>query len=134
MRAVRLRYREGAIIIRLAVGFIAFLWAASICAQTTATITGSVSDPSGGLLSAARLRVKSTETGAERVTTTVGNGRFTFSNMPPGTYEIRAEAQGFRPTVRKGVRVGVGDSAEVNFLLKSAPSIRRLRWKPMPFR
>jgi hypothetical protein len=98
--------------------FLALLWAAAAGAQTTATITGFVSDPSGGLLTGARIRARSVETGASRFTSTLGNGRFTFPNMPPGTYEIRAEAQGFRPIIRQGVRVGVGDSAEVDFSLE----------------
>ena len=95
-----------------------FLVCLAVFAQTTATITGAVSDPSGALLTGASITARSVDTGAMRTTTTLANGRYTFPNMPAGGYEIRAEAKGFRATVRKGVRVGVGDSAEVDFALE----------------
>src|SRR6476619_7990101 len=104
--------------IRLAILFLAFIPTACLYAQTTATISGSVSDSSGALLKGARLRAKAIDTGATRFSSTAANGRYTFSNLPSGAYEIRAEAPGFRPTVRQGIRVAVGDAAQVDFLLE----------------
>jgi len=80
--------------IRLAILFLAFIPTACLQAQTTATISGSVSDSSGALLKGARLRAKAIDTGATRFSSTAANGRYTFSNLPSGAYEIRAEAPG----------------------------------------
>ncbi len=86
--------------------------------QTTATITGAVSDPSGALLNGALVTARDVDTGAVRSTATMANGRYSFPGMRVGGYEIRAEAKGFRTTVRKGVTVAVGDTAEVDFTLE----------------
>ncbi len=43
-------------------------------------------------------------------------GNFRFLSLPPGTYAIKAELQGFKTVVRKGIRVVVG--ADVNIVLK----------------
>ena len=103
--------------IRVAILIFAVIRVACVDAQTTATVSGSVADASGGLVSGATLTAKSMDTGAVRTTSTLGTGRFTFSNVPAGTYEIRAAAPGFRPTVRQGVRVAVGDFAQLDFRL-----------------
>ncbi len=97
---------------------ISFLSLCCAFGQTTATITGVVSDPSGAPLIGSRITAKSADTGALRATSTLANGRYAFPNLPVGGYDIRAEYKGFRATLHKGVHVAVGDSAEVDFTLE----------------
>lgn len=87
-------------------------------AQTTSTITGIVTDQKGAVLSGVQLTAKHIETGLTRTFTSDSEGRFTFIGMPVGLYEIRVEAQNFKPLIRKGVNVTIGEEAKVNFQLE----------------
>lgn len=94
------------------------VFAAPLLSQTTATVTGTVLDPSGSLLTNARITVRSAETGASRATQSQSTGRYAFPDLPVGTYDVRAAAKGFQTSVRKGVRVNVGEAAQVDFQLQ----------------
>src|SRR5262249_40555759 len=45
------------------------------------------------------------------------SGRYTVLSLPIGEYEVRAEANGFRPTVRTGITIVIGRTALVDFSL-----------------
>ncbi len=53
---------------------------------------------------------------APMTTVTSAEGNFRFLSLPPGTYTIKAELQGFKTVVRKGIRVVVG--SDVSIVLK----------------
>jgi hypothetical protein len=70
----------------------------SLCAlaQTeTGTIIGTVTDPSGAVVSGATVAVTNTATGAKRTTTTRGAGVYTISSLPPASYQVVISAPGF---------------------------------------
>src|SRR5947209_10128065 len=65
-------------------------------AQTaTATIVGTVLDPQGAVVSNATVVAKNVDTGIERTTRSTSEGFYRFDNLPPGVYDVSAEAQGF---------------------------------------
>ncbi len=70
------------------------------------------------MISGAAVTARNTETGAVRSTTTNHEGQYFLPVMPVGAYELRAEFKGFRPTIRKGLRLAVGDTAVVNLTLE----------------
>src|SRR5262249_42791469 len=78
---------------------------AVVCwAQTTqGGIVGTVRDEKGADIAAAKIVVTSAATGLTREFTTAGNGSFRVLALPNGTYEVRAEAQGFATVVEKGI-------------------------------
>ncbi len=65
-------------------------------AQITGDLRGVVVDASGGAVAQAMVSLKSLETGESRQTKVDSDGRFNFSLLRIGTYEVRAEAAGFR--------------------------------------
>jgi len=65
--------------------------------QTTGTLLGSVTDPSGGVIVGAKVILTHQGTGDQRNATTDTGGSFTFPSLLPGAYKVRIEAQGFRP-------------------------------------
>ena len=101
---------------------IAVIWfllaAAGLRAQTVASISGGVTDSSGAGVAGATVTVKSVEPVRQRVVTVDDTGRYDVESLGIGQYEIRAEATGFRPEVRTGITLVVGQHAEVNLSLR----------------
>ncbi|HEX6322119.1 MAG TPA: TonB-dependent receptor [Vicinamibacterales bacterium] len=86
-------------------------------AQTTATLVGYAEDATGGRLPGVSILVTSAATGAVRQTVTDGEGRFALAGLPAGDYVVRAEIAGFRPLVRSGVSLTVGENASLALTL-----------------
>src|SRR4051812_27624057 len=65
-------------------------------AQTeTGRISGTAMDQLGGVLPGATITITNKGTGAARNTTTDVSGRYVFTNLQPGTYQVAAELSGF---------------------------------------
>ena len=86
----------------------------------TAGVSGSVTDSNGAAIPQARVVVKNRATGQTREVTASGEGVYTFTNLPPAVYDIRAEAGGFAATVVESVNLQVGEVPTVNLLLRPA--------------
>jgi hypothetical protein len=82
-------------------------------AQTTATIIGTVVDTSGGSLPNVSLTLRNAATGLLRTTDTNAEGRFAFTGVPVGEYELSAELSGFRRLVRQGLIVTVNETVSL---------------------
>lgn len=93
-------------------------------AQTpgTGAISGTVSDPSGAVIAAAKVTVTNDETRAARSVMTTNDGVFRVSLLPPGSYSISAEASGFRAGAMHSVHVGASEVASVEMRLAVASS------------
>src|SRR6516165_1627386 len=98
------------------------LFSLAVCApaysQVTASITGSVQDATGSAIPDATITVKNLETGATRIVTTDAVGNFAILALPLGPQEIKAEKTGFRPEVRSGINLEVGQDAVVTLKLE----------------
>ena len=83
---------------------IALLTAGAIFAQQDrATLTGSVSDPSGAAAPGIRVQVRNTETNAAYDSLTNETGRYTVPNLPIGVYKVTFHGSGFKTLVREPV-------------------------------
>lgn len=99
--------------------FVFSLFVLAAFAQTeTGQIVGTVTDASGAVLPAATVTAKNVNTGATRNSTTNESGFYTFTNLPPGSYEVTVNAQGFAP-YRQKLEVTVGARTSVNASLKT---------------
>ena len=87
-------------------------------ADPTGTITGSVTDPSGGAVANAKISVTSLTTGLARNTLTAADGGFVFPLMPVGPYSVAVEAPGFRRFEQRGVDVRADSSVNVPVALQ----------------
>ncbi|HVB85046.1 MAG TPA: carboxypeptidase regulatory-like domain-containing protein [Candidatus Dormibacteraeota bacterium] len=87
-------------------------------AQVSASISGTVTDATGALVSAATVKVVDIDTGATRTTETDASGRYQVLSLPVGDYEVRVSKDGFSEDVRKGVRLVVAEDAWVNATLQ----------------
>ena len=93
---------------------LAWLSPATAFAQSTGTITGVVTDESGAVVPGVTVEATNTDTNQTRTAVTGPDGFYTFPLLQPGPYTIRATLQGFRTTLREGVRVTVESTARVD--------------------
>jgi protocatechuate 3,4-dioxygenase beta subunit len=64
-------------------------------AQSTATLSGRVTDPSGAVVPQARVTVSGLATGVDRVVTSDAEGNYTIPSLQPGNYGVSVQATGF---------------------------------------
>jgi len=69
----------------------------NVTPQSTHRITGVIKDPQGAVIAGARVTARP-EAGEPRTATSDEQGRFTFENLPAGTYTLAVEASGFKKT------------------------------------
>src|SRR5882762_2479787 len=85
-------------------------WPRTSAAQAGgAELTGQVRDEGGALVPQCRVTVTEVTTNVAVEVTTGSQGVFNLPYLRPGTYRISAEASGFRPSVRVGVRLATGE-------------------------
>ncbi|MDH5423348.1 MAG: carboxypeptidase-like regulatory domain-containing protein, partial [Acidimicrobiia bacterium] len=102
--------------------FLLTLLLAVVClpvyAQTTGSIRGTVTDPSGGPVAEAAVTVLNAETGFTRSGPTNASGIYNFSNLPVGTYLVTVEVEGFKSVLVQNIVLNVADVREVNAQLE----------------
>jgi hypothetical protein len=88
-------------------------------AQTagTASIQGTVTDPSGAALPSTKVVFTNKETGTTRTTVSDGAGLYSLPNIPVGPYTLSVTASGFEGFTQTGV-LEVGSNVQVNPILK----------------
>lgn len=96
------------------------LLAISALGQTaTATLSGTVEDENGALIPNAAVTAINTGTAMQRETTTDDRGNYVFVLLPPGTYIVRVQTQGFATVENSNVILNVGDQKSLQIQLKA---------------
>jgi hypothetical protein len=94
---------------------------ATFCAQAQltgkGTITGTVTDKTGAVISGASVAATNTATGITVTTTTTGAGDYTISNLDAGIYSVSTTAKGFEKLVQQGIHVNAMESQTYNPVL-----------------
>ena len=103
-----------------------FFLTASVHAQVSAILSGTVTDQSNAAVSAAIVTAKNLGTGAIRGTMTDAGGHYQFFSLPVGSYEILCKKAGFTEAVRTGVHLVVGQSAAVDMNLRVGESSQQI--------
>lgn len=100
------------------------LIAASLFAQSSPTtgLIGIVADPTGAVVPNAALELTNTGTNWSHKTTSDAAGRFVFTLVPPGVYNIQTSAKGFAPVRQEGIRLDVDVPAALHVTLSVAAS------------
>ena len=83
----------------------------------SATITGTVTDPSGSVVPGAAVTIHNTDTGIERKTQTSDAGIYTAAFLAPGHYQIEASKQGFTAVLRKDLTLQVGQTLSIDLAM-----------------
>jgi len=85
-----------------------------------AQLNGTVTDQSGSAIVGAALRLRNAATDTVYSATSNAQGFYVITNLPPGTYELKASYTGFANFTQTGVELTVGQSATVNVPLRVA--------------
>src|SRR5688572_12583930 len=96
------------------VGLVIFMTQVAVQAQTTGSLTGTVTDQAKAVVAGATVTLQSNVAGAERSAVTDSNGAFDFQALLPGTYTISVEATGFKKAVAREIVVSVSLATQVN--------------------
>jgi hypothetical protein len=96
-----------------------FAFASIAIAQTdTGAITGSVSDPAGGVISRSQVTVTNEATNIPVSATTNDRGFYFVPDLRPGVYTVSVQHVGFKLTVRSGLTLQLRQTARVDFTLE----------------
>src|ERR1022692_2296535 len=88
--------------------------------ETTSAIVGAVADPAGGAIRGGAVTLVSADAGSKRIAITDDAGRFSFPQLKPGAYSVKAEAEGFEVQENHNVVAGLGQTQTVTFALDVA--------------
>lgn len=100
---------------------ITLLSASAIFAQAQANaadLVGTVVDPSEAIVPGATVTARNAATGITRTVTASESGEYQIVGLPPGSYEVSAEAPNFKKTVISAVTLTIGQRAELQVKLE----------------
>src|SRR6266849_9498548 len=82
----------------------------------TATLSGKITDSSGGSVAKATIGISNTATGFSRTAQSSDAGEYSISSLPAGDYKVTVEFTGFRGQT-KDITLQVGQTAVLDFIL-----------------
>ncbi len=79
--------------------------------DTNASLSGTVSDPSGAAIPGAKLTLTNQATGFQSTFVSDAAGEYSFRNLTPGKFDLSASAPGFKSTDQKGIELAINQAA-----------------------
>jgi hypothetical protein len=87
--------------------------------QALSSITGTVTDTTGGVMANVKITVTNTATRVESHSVTSSSGTYTVTDLIAGTYTVQAESPGFQMAIHNGVLVEVGRPSTVDVSMQT---------------
>ncbi len=87
-------------------------------AQVGGSITGTVKDPSGGVVPGVSVTATNTVLGTMSNTVTDGQGLYSFPKLPVARYDVTLQIDGFKPQKRTGIQVDADSAIQINVTLE----------------
>jgi hypothetical protein len=114
-------------------GVCMFLLASSLDAQMgTATLSGMVTDPSGSAVPNAQATLASATEKASRQTVTDSAGHYVIPAIPPGTYQLVVNANGFEAQTLTGIVLASGQGSTLNVSLRIEQAAQQMNVTEAP--
>jgi hypothetical protein len=101
----------------LALSLLAMAGSERVFAQSTASLSGAVTDPTNAAIPAAQIVCTNTGTGVKHTSVSNAEGLFRFPDLPIGTYEVKVSSEGFAPLSQGGITLVTGSSIDLNLQL-----------------
>lgn len=83
------------------------------------TVVGTVTDASGGTVAGAQVTITDPALGVSRSAKTDNSGNYTFPNLPPGTYTVKVQKEGFSAAQQEGIALQVNSTQRANLTLQT---------------
>src|SRR5215472_8501895 len=90
--------------------------------QATASLRGTITDPSGAVIPDATVTLKSAENGSSRKTATDINGEYSFLQVAPGDYNLIAEKSGFATVTNGHVKLLINTPETLDLKMSLSPT------------
>src|ERR1700740_3278625 len=100
--------------------------------ETTSAIVGQITDATNAAIPGATVTITNRDTGLRRSVKTDEEGRFNFPQLKPGTYAVKAEADGFDSQQKDNVFSGLGQKQTVTFTLRVAQANQAVEVSGVP--
>lgn len=84
---------------------------------TTGALRGTVTDARGAVIPDATITIRNTDTGRTYTTKSNEAGAYYLPGLPPGSYVLTVEKEGFQRLIREGIDLTVNQEAEINLTL-----------------
>jgi Carboxypeptidase regulatory-like domain len=114
----------------LALGPCGLLWGQG--AATTGTMTGRVTDASGGVIPGATVTVTDTATKEAKTVATNREGLYILPDLPPSTYDVTVSKQGFKEAAIVSQQLIVGQSLTINVTLEVGAATQTVEVRSTP--
>ncbi|MBV9073492.1 MAG: carboxypeptidase regulatory-like domain-containing protein, partial [Acidobacteria bacterium] len=82
------------------------------------TLLGTLTDASGAVVAGAQVTITEAGTGIAHSTQSNGSGNYVFPDLPPGNYNVTAEAKGFKKETRTSVRLEVNSTVRIDMAMQ----------------
>jgi len=102
----------------------AFAAAAGFAQTGTTSLHGTVSDKSGATVAGAKVRLVNRGQALEREVMTTDSGEFEFLALPPGTYDLTIEKEGFRKYQQSNLQLLVNSPTSVSPTLEVGSTVQ----------
>ncbi|MGB7848019.1 MAG: carboxypeptidase regulatory-like domain-containing protein, partial [Candidatus Acidiferrum sp.] len=109
-----------AVVVTIAVFAAQLLLAPGAAAQTTATLSGTVTDATGAVLAGAQITITEQRSGVERKVVTNHDGYFSAPTLSVGVYKLTVSAQGFAAYEITDIALNSADSKSLMVAMKLA--------------
>ncbi|HEY3936074.1 MAG TPA: TonB-dependent receptor [Bryobacteraceae bacterium] len=90
----------------------------AVCQNITATVLGTVTDPSGASVPSAEVVLTDVSTNQQKKTTTNDAGHYEVPYLKPGTYDVKVSSAGFKTMIQQGVVLLVDSNLRLDFTLQ----------------
>src|ERR1043165_2374120 len=87
-------------------------------AQVGGSLSGTIKDPTGGVVPGVAVTATNTVLGAETTVVTDAQGYYSFPKLPVGRYDVVIQIDGFKPIKRAGVTVDADAALQINATLE----------------
>ncbi len=88
--------------------------------DTTARISGQITDATGAVIPNAEITLVNINTREERKSKTEDSGYYSLTQIAPGVYDLSVKVQGFKEHLNKAIELSINDSKTKNSPLKPA--------------
>jgi hypothetical protein len=82
------------------------------------TVFGTITDPTGAVITGAQVTVSSVSTGLKRSALTDMRGQYYVAGLPTGKYSVRIDKEGFQTEIREGIVISAAGAVAINLTLQ----------------